>query len=289
MASKPACPRRMQRAEGGEAAVAGDQAVALHAAGRGRGQREHLDGYAQAGGAERGLQLVEGLGVEAGAVSRQGGFGDGVERKGLRGQHGSAPVKGFDEKRLFYQAEVEKSPCVDDGARPLAPCAPLHWRARCWTSRIQTPGGRSMTVAAILKQKGSDAVLTITAEATLADCVAHLSQNKVGALIVSTDGNTIAGIISERDIVNAIARKGRGILDEAVGSIMTREVQTCGVDERATELLKRMTTGRFRHLPVVEDGRLRAVISIGDVVKFRVAEIEMEKGALEDMVKGMYV
>lgn len=146
-----------------------------------------------------------------------------------------------------------------------------------------------MTVAAILKQKGSDAVLTITAEATLADCVAHLSQNKVGALIVSTDGNTIAGIISERDIVNAIARKGRGILDETVGSVMTREVQTCGVDERATELLKRMTTGRFRHLPVVEDGRLRAVISIGDVVKFRVAEIEMEKGALEDMVKGMYV
>jgi CBS domain-containing protein len=146
-----------------------------------------------------------------------------------------------------------------------------------------------MTVAAILKQKGSDSVLTITADATLGDCAKKLAENRIGALIVSPDGNAIAGIISERDVIGAIGRKGIAALSEPVSSIMTRDVQVCGVDERATALLRRMTNGRFRHLPVVEDGKLCAVISIGDVVKFRVAEIEMEKGALEDMVKGMYV
>lgn len=146
-----------------------------------------------------------------------------------------------------------------------------------------------MTVAAILKQKGSDTVLTITAEATLAACATLLGENRIGALIVSPDGKAIAGIISERDIVKAVGQHGPSILSETVGSVMTRKVETCGMDERATALLRRMTNGRFRHLPVVEDGVLRAVISIGDVVKFRVAEIEMEKAALEDMVKGMYV
>ena len=143
-----------------------------------------------------------------------------------------------------------------------------------------------MTVAAIIKQKGSDKVLTIAPEATIAQCAAVLADHRIGALIVSPDGKSIAGIISERDIVSALARKGRDVIDQPVSSVMTRDVQTCGLDERPLDLLRRMTTGRFRHLPVTEDSRLTAVISIGDVVKFRIAEIEMEKAALEDMVKG---
>jgi CBS domain-containing protein len=143
-----------------------------------------------------------------------------------------------------------------------------------------------MTVAAILKQKGSDAVLTIRPDATLAQCATALAENRVGALIVSSDGATIAGIISERDLVAAIARRGRDVLDQPVSAVMTRDVQTCSLDERPLDLLQRMTSGRFRHLPVTEGSKLRAVVSIGDVVKFRISEIEMEKAALEDMVKG---
>lgn len=143
-----------------------------------------------------------------------------------------------------------------------------------------------MTVAAILKQKGSDAVLTIRPDATLAQCATVLAENRIGALIVSTDGVAIAGIISERDLVAAIARRGRDVLDQPVSAVMTREVQTCSLDERPLDLLQRMTSGRFRHLPVTEGSKLRAVVSIGDVVKFRISEIEMEKAALEDMVKG---
>lgn len=146
-----------------------------------------------------------------------------------------------------------------------------------------------MTVAAILKQKGSDTVTTVASGVSIAECITVLAQHRIGALIVSDDGRAIAGIISERDIVSAIARSGREVLDQPVSGVMTREVQVCRMDERATQILRRMTTGRFRHLPVVEDGRLCALVSIGDVVKFRVAEIEMEKGALEDMVRGMYV
>lgn len=143
-----------------------------------------------------------------------------------------------------------------------------------------------MTVTAILKQKGTDRVLTIAPEATIAQCAAVLAENRVGALIVSPDGTTIAGIISERDIVAALARKGRDVIDQPVSSVMTREVQTCGLDERPLDILRRMTAGRFRHLPVTDANGLHAVVSIGDVVKFRIAEIEMEKAALEDMVKG---
>jgi CBS domain-containing protein len=143
-----------------------------------------------------------------------------------------------------------------------------------------------MTVAAILKQKGSDAVLTIRPDATLAQCATVLAENRIGALIVSSDGVAIAGIISERDLVAAIARRGRDVLDQPVSAVMTRDVQTCSLDERPLDLLQRMTSGRFRHLPVTEGSKLRAVVSIGDVVKFRISEIEMEKAALEDMVKG---
>ena len=143
-----------------------------------------------------------------------------------------------------------------------------------------------MTVAAIIKQKGSGKVLTVAPDATIAQCAAMLAEHRIGALIVSHDGSAIVGIISERDIVAALARKGRDVIDQPVSAVMTREVQTCGMDERPLDILRRMTAGRFRHLPVTEDGSLRNVVSIGDVVKYRIAEIEMEKAALEGMVKG---
>ena len=143
------------------------------------------------------------------------------------------------------------------------------------------------SVGHVIDEK-SRPVLWIEPLASVYDALKMMNENNVGALCVQVD-DYLVGIVSERDIVTAIARKGADVLEAPVSAIMTRDVQTCSVDERATALLRRMTEGRFRHLPVVENGQLHAVVSIGDVVKFRVAEIEMEKGALEDMVKGMYV
>lgn len=143
-----------------------------------------------------------------------------------------------------------------------------------------------MTVTAILKQKGSHKVTTISPDAPLADCVRMLAQNRIGALVVSRDGGDVAGIISERDVVRVIAEQGATAMARPVATVMTSNVECCKTSDKALELLQRMTHGRFRHMPVVEDGRLAAVISIGDVVKYRISEIEMEKSALEDMIKG---
>lgn len=143
-----------------------------------------------------------------------------------------------------------------------------------------------MTVAAILKQKGSEAVFTLPASATLGEAVEALAAHRVGALVISPDGAQVEGIFSERDVVRALAREGRGALDKAVAHFMTREVTGCQSGDTSESLMRRMTEGRFRHMPVMEDGRLRAMISIGDVVKHRISEMEMEKTALEDMIKG---
>lgn len=143
-----------------------------------------------------------------------------------------------------------------------------------------------MTVTAILKQKGSSKVTTIRPDASLADCARALAANRIGALVVSSDGSRVEGIISERDLVRVIAEHGALALSRPVSGMMTVNVETCSLSDNALDLLKRMTKGRFRHMPVLRDGRLEAFISIGDVVKFRLSEIEMEKAALEDMVKG---
>jgi CBS domain-containing protein len=147
-------------------------------------------------------------------------------------------------------------------------------------------GDQPMSVTAILKQKGSSKVTTIRPDATLAECARMLTTNKIGALVVSTDGRQVDGIISERDVVRVVAEHGALALSRPVHNVMTVNVETCGMSDRALDLLQRMTEGRFRHLPVVRDGKLEALISIGDVVKFRLSEIEMERAALEDMVKG---
>jgi CBS domain-containing protein len=141
-----------------------------------------------------------------------------------------------------------------------------------------------MKVTDILRNKGAD-VATIGQSATLAEAAQVLSVRKIGALVVSDDGTTIAGIISERDIVHQLAEQGAAALDSAVGAAMTADVHTCGCDDHIEELMRRMTEHRIRHLPVVEDGALVGVVSIGDVVKRRVGELESVTDQLTDYIQ----
>jgi CBS domain-containing protein len=127
----------------------------------------------------------------------------------------------------------------------------------------------------ILETKGRN-VVTIGAKATIGDAVAELAGRKIGAIVVVEGIDRIVGIISERDVVRAVAKKGTDVLSESVGSIMTREVMTCSDHETINEVMTRMTRGRFRHLPVAKQGRLTGIISIGDVVKARIEEVERE-------------
>ena len=132
-----------------------------------------------------------------------------------------------------------------------------------------------MTVAAILAGKGRD-VATTTAAKTVADAVAILARRKIGALVVVENGDRIVGIISERDVVRAVAGGAAAALAEPVSAIMTRNVVTCSEGETIDSVMSRMTRGRFRHLPVVTGGRLSGIVSIGDVVKARIEQVEHE-------------
>jgi CBS domain-containing protein len=132
-----------------------------------------------------------------------------------------------------------------------------------------------MTVAAILGQKGR-AVATTRAEHTVEQAIALLAARRIGALVVVEGRDRIAGIISERDIVRAIAERGADVLAETVGSIMTRSVTSCRDGDTIDAVMSRMTRGRFRHMPVAENGRLAGIISIGDVVKARIEQVERE-------------
>lgn len=139
-----------------------------------------------------------------------------------------------------------------------------------------------MTVRAILDLKGRDVVI-IAPEKTLADAALLLSENRIGALVV-TVGERVSGILSERDIVRAVARDGAAALANKVSDKMTGTVVTCGPQDTMAAVMNRMTAGRFRHLPVVDNGRLSGIVSIGDVVKFRLAEIERESSMLRDYI-----
>jgi len=136
-----------------------------------------------------------------------------------------------------------------------------------------------MTVAAILAQKGRD-VATTTAAKSLADAIDLLAKRRIGALVVVEGGDRIVGILSERDIVRAVAASGGDALAQPVSSVMTRSVMTCSDGETIDSVMSRMTRGRFRHLPVAEGGRLTGIVSIGDVVKARIEQVEREA---EDM------
>jgi CBS domain-containing protein len=140
-----------------------------------------------------------------------------------------------------------------------------------------------MTVKAILKVKGSD-VATIAPATSMGDVVKRLAERRVGALVVQGADERVVGIISERDIVTALAEHGAGILDEQVSRFMTRKVVTCSQAETVASVMERMTAGKFRHVPVIEDNRLAGIVSIGDVVKHRLGQIEGETAALRDYI-----
>lgn len=138
-----------------------------------------------------------------------------------------------------------------------------------------------MTVAAILRSKGSK-VATTRPEVTVAAAVKRLRMENIGALVVSEDGEHILGIISERDIILALAHSGADLLGRPVAEVMTRDVRTCRPEDSVRDLMAVMTRYRIRHLPVVEQGRLCGIISIGDVVKKRLEEVELERDVMRD-------
>jgi CBS domain-containing protein len=140
-----------------------------------------------------------------------------------------------------------------------------------------------MTVKAILSRKGSD-VVTIAPTASLSDAVKLLAERRIGALVVTGPDHRVAGILSERDIVRTLGERGPVALEDNVGAVMTRKVTTCTEADTIAFLMERMTAGKFRHLPVVDQGRLVGVISIGDVVKYRIEEVEHDADALREYI-----
>ena len=143
-----------------------------------------------------------------------------------------------------------------------------------------------MLVHQILKSKSDDAVVTVKPGTKVADAAKILAERGIGTVVVSADGKQANGILSERDIVRVLAKRGGAILQDPVDQFMTAELITCTRDDQADAVLQKMTDGRFRHMPVVEDGVLVGLITLGDVVKARLAELAMEKDALEGMIMG---
>ncbi len=143
-----------------------------------------------------------------------------------------------------------------------------------------------MLVQLILKSKAGAAVVTVAPDASVADAAALLSDKGIGTVVVSSDGQTAEGILSERDIVRELGTSGSGCLQKPVSAYMTTKLVTCSSQSNVEDILKQMTAGRFRHMPVVEDGKMIGLVSLGDVVKAQLAEIAMEKDALEGMIMG---
>jgi CBS domain-containing protein len=141
-----------------------------------------------------------------------------------------------------------------------------------------------MNVKTILAAKGGD-IIDIEPTADLAAAAKLLAARRIGAVVIRGAGGRLAGILSERDIVRALAEHGARALDLPVGQVMTREVETCGEDETVAGIMERMTAGKFRHMPVMSNGKLAGLISIGDVVKQRVGEIERETEAMRDYIR----
>jgi CBS domain-containing protein len=140
-----------------------------------------------------------------------------------------------------------------------------------------------MNVETILKGKGRT-VVTIAPEARIGEAVALLRRARIGAVVVSGDGSRVSGILSERDIVHALADRGAAVIDEPVSALMSRHVFTCTPQDSIAELMAQMTERRIRHLPVVEGGRLSGIVSIGDVVKSRLDEVEYEATSLRQFI-----
>ena len=143
-----------------------------------------------------------------------------------------------------------------------------------------------MLVSKILEAKPKGGVISVKPDSSVADAAKLLSQKRIGTVVVSADGATLDGILSERDIVRALGDTGPSCLDQQVSALMTSKIITCAPTERADGVLAKMTEGRFRHMPVFDGDVMIGLISIGDVVKARLAELAMEKDALEGMIMG---
>jgi len=138
-----------------------------------------------------------------------------------------------------------------------------------------------MNIAQILKTKGR-AVATARPDSTLSEIIARLAQKKIGAIVVVGDNGEVVGILSERDIIRQLAERGSAALKEPASKSMTTAVVSCQETSTLDEMMELMTQGRFRHVPVIEDGALVGIVSIGDIVKHHVAEVEMEVSAMRD-------
>ena len=143
-----------------------------------------------------------------------------------------------------------------------------------------------MQVYQILKSKSDDKVVTVPPGTLVSEAAKILADRKIGTVVVSPDGEIASGILSERDIVREIANRGATCLSDTVDTYMTSKLVTCTRNESADNVLQMMTKGRFRHMPVVEDGVMVGLVTIGDVVKACLSELAMEKNALEGMIMG---
>ncbi len=144
-----------------------------------------------------------------------------------------------------------------------------------------------MLVQAILKSKSTDGVVTVEPTVTVSQAAEVLASKRIGTVVVSEDGGqTAVGILSERDIVRELAASGSGCLLKPVRSYMTRELVTATLQDSVQDVLSQMTEGRFRHMPVLEDGKLVGIVTLGDAVKAQLAELAMEKDALQGMIMG---
>jgi CBS domain-containing protein len=140
-----------------------------------------------------------------------------------------------------------------------------------------------MTIRMILAEKGCE-IVSIEPAATLKSAATLLAEKRIGAVLILGADHRIIGILSERDIVRAIGERGVAALDEPVSQTMTRKVSTCTEGETLVSIMERMTEGKFRHVPVVDQGRLAGIVSIGDVVKHRLREMERDSAAMRDYI-----
>ncbi|WP_433215235.1 CBS domain-containing protein [Microtetraspora malaysiensis] len=142
-----------------------------------------------------------------------------------------------------------------------------------------------MLIRTVLRRKGTD-VVTVPPDATVTELLAVLAERNIGAVVVSEDGLAITGIVSERDVVRRLADRGSAVFDLPVSAIMTTEVHTCTPEANVDELRRTMTNHRVRHVPVVREGRLAGIVSIGDVVKSSIDDLETENEALVGYIRG---
>ncbi|WP_347313258.1 CBS domain-containing protein [Defluviimonas sp. SAOS-178_SWC] len=143
-----------------------------------------------------------------------------------------------------------------------------------------------MQVHQILRSRPKSDVITVAPGSSIADAARLLAERRIGAVVVTKDGKTPLGILSERDIVRDLGRRGAVCMAETVDALMTRNLISCAPSDSADSVLEKMTAGRFRHMPVMDGAEMVGIISIGDVVAARISELAMEKNALEGMIMG---